>query len=58
MGSRVSVLQKGSVVSQLYGGKTEVWERHRHRYEVNPDYISGLENAGLKFSGKDDKNVR
>ena len=29
-----------------------VTERHRHRYEVNPDYIATLEAAGLVFSGK------
>ncbi len=28
-----------------------VQERHRHRYEVNPDYIKPLEDAGLVFSG-------
>ena len=37
-------------------GKTDlsgpvVIERHRHRYEVNPEYIEKIENAGLKFTG-------
>jgi CTP synthase len=32
-------------------GAKEVTERHRHRYEVNPDYIARLEAAGLVFSG-------
>ena len=37
-------------------GKTDlsapvVIERHRHRYEVNPEYIEKIENAGLKFIG-------
>ena len=27
-------------------------ERHRHRYEINPEYIEQLEKAGLVFSGK------
>jgi len=31
--------------------KDEVRERHRHRYEVNPDYIEKLSEAGLVFSG-------
>ncbi|KAE8454040.1 CTP synthase ura7 [Mollisiaceae sp. DMI_Dod_QoI] len=35
-----------------------VTERHRHRYEVNPDYISTLEKHGLIFVGKDDKGER
>ncbi|KAL6179676.1 hypothetical protein ACLB2K_046348 [Fragaria x ananassa] len=33
-------------------------ERHRHRYEVNPDVIGSLEKAGLKFVGKDDSGRR
>lgn len=31
-----------------------VFERHRHRYEVNPEYVTTLEDAGLVFSGKDE----
>lgn len=33
-------------------------ERHRHRYEVNPDYVSQLERAGLNFVGRDDSGKR
>ena len=32
-------------------GKTEIFERHRHRYEVNNNYRDKLSAAGLKFSG-------
>ncbi|MHC1580058.1 MAG: glutamine amidotransferase-related protein, partial [Candidatus Alkanophagales archaeon] len=32
-------------------GRREVYERHRHRYEVNPEYVEALEQAGLVFSG-------
>lgn len=35
-----------------------MWERHRHRYEVNPDYVPALTNAGLIFSGTDDRSQR
>ncbi|CZR60504.1 probable CTP synthase [Phialocephala subalpina] len=35
-----------------------VKERHRHRYEVNPSYISTLSSNGLHFVGKDDKGER
>lgn len=35
-----------------------ILERHRHRYEVNPDYIQKLSEAGLPFVGKDDKGER
>ena len=33
-------------------------ERHRHRYEVNPTMIDGLEAAGLRFVGKDESGQR
>lgn len=33
-------------------------ERHRHRYEVNPDYVPRLEAAGLKFVGRDETGQR
>lgn len=43
-------LLPGSVLAETYG-KTEVAERHRHRYEVNNAYRAQLEEAGLVFSG-------
>jgi CTP synthase len=43
-------LADGSIVREIYG-ETYVDERHRHRYEVNNDYRSRLEQAGLWFSG-------
>jgi CTP synthase len=50
LGAYSSVLEKGTLARSLYG-KAEVVERHRHRYEVNPEYIEVLKNAGLVFSG-------
>lgn len=44
--------------AKLYGNRSFVDERHRHRYEVNPDMISQLENAGLSFTGKDETGQR
>jgi CTP synthase len=44
-------LRKGSIVRKLYG-EDEISERHRHRYEVNPNYFESLEQAGLKVSGR------
>ncbi|XP_022749305.1 CTP synthase-like isoform X1 [Durio zibethinus] len=44
--------------AKLYGGATFVDERHRHRYEVNPDMISKLEAAGLLFVGSDESGRR
>ena len=43
-------LLEGSVLAETYG-KTEVAERHRHRYEVNNAYRAQLEEAGLVFAG-------
>ncbi|ODQ64046.1 CTP synthase [Nadsonia fulvescens var. elongata DSM 6958] len=61
LGIRPSIFQPGSENSKiraLYGGGDSVNERHRHRYEVNPQMIDLLEKAGLNFIGKDDKGER
>ena len=61
LGLRPTLFQEGSEWSKLrklYGDNTEILERHRHRYEVNPDYIDRLQDGGLNFVGKDDKGVR
>ena len=50
LGSQPVILKEGSLAYKLYG-KKEIMERHRHRYEVNPDYIDELEKHGLIFSG-------
>jgi CTP synthase len=44
------VLAEGSLVSRLYG-EGIIRERHRHRYEVNNDYVQTLEKHGLRVSG-------
>lgn len=47
LGLRPSLFQKDSdrwsKVRKLYGGAQTVWERHRHRYEINPEYIERIE---------------
>ncbi|KAI5808102.1 CTP synthase [Peziza echinospora] len=61
LGIRPTIFQQGSEWSklrQLYGEAPEILERHRHRYEVNPEYIERLTEAGLNFVGKDDKGER
>lgn len=45
------LLKKGTMIHTLYG-KDIIRERHRHRYEVNPEYISVLEKGGLVFSAQ------
>lgn len=61
LGNRPTLFQEGSEWSRLrklYGERKEIHERHRHRYEVNPDYIDRLTEGGLDFIGKDDKGER
>ena len=47
-----------STVQLLYGGSESVSERHRHRYEVNPEKVDEVEKAGLKFLGRDETGER
>ena len=51
LGAYPAILKKGSLVHKLYG-ENKVFERHRHRYEVNPDYVKEIEKGGLVFSGR------
>ncbi len=48
-------LKKGTVGFEAYGEEI-IYERHRHRYEVNPAYVSKLVEAGLVISGIHPKN--
>ena len=50
LGLYPATLKSGTQVARAYG-KEFVYERHRHRYEVNPRYRRRLEDAGLLFSG-------
>ncbi len=50
LGAYPANLKKGSIAINAYGA-SRISERHRHRYEVNPDYIERLEKSGLVFSG-------
>lgn len=59
LGVRKTVIANdGCMASWLYGSLS-VYERHRHRYEVNPDVVEKLERAGeIKFAGKDSSGRR
>jgi CTP synthase len=50
LGSYLCALTKNTQAHNAYQAD-EVWERHRHRYEVNKDYKESLERVGLVFSG-------
>ena len=51
LGNYPCLLNDGSLVRDLYHGASEIGERHRHRYEFNPEYRNLLEKEGLVFSG-------
>lgn len=57
LGSYNAIVKKDSLVYRLYAQEGHlnndgtISERHRHRYEVNPQYVSLLEQKGLSFSG-------
>ena len=58
LGAQACRLKEGTHAHQLYG-KDVISERHRHRYEVNNNFVEALENAGLVVSGRsiDDRLV-
>ena len=51
LGGQECILEAGSRAAECYGG-TSIVERHRHRYEVNNNYLPQLEAAGLKIVGR------
>ncbi|KAF9166219.1 CTP synthase ura7 [Actinomortierella ambigua] len=61
LGIRPTVFQANteqSKIRRLYGGAESVEERHRHRYEINPEKIGAFEAKGLRFVGKDETGQR
>jgi CTP synthase len=57
LGSHKVLLDKNCKAAKLYRS-TEIFERHRHRYEVNPDYIERIEAAGLRYVGRAPDKIR
>lgn len=51
LGAYKAALKRGSKISGIYDGETEISERHRHRYEVNARYKDRLEQHGMRFAG-------
>jgi CTP synthase len=51
LGAQPCHLVDGSMASAAYEGAEVVYERHRHRYEVNPAYHRVLQENGMAFSG-------
>ena len=50
LGAYPCKIKKGTLAAQAYS-KTEIQERHRHRYEFNNKYLEAFEKAGMIASG-------
>ena len=57
LGDKKVIVRKGTKAFELYG-KEEIFERHRHRYEVNPKYIDLFISKGMTFSATDVDEIR
>jgi CTP synthase len=55
LGAYKAILKDNTMTKNLYNSK-EIFERHRHRYEVNPEYHDILQKNGLVFSGMSPDN--
>jgi CTP synthase len=51
LGDWPMIINPGTLLERIYGTSGTVFERHRHRYEVNPKYVESLKEAGLIVSG-------
>mmetsp|Transcript_67663 Transcript_67663/g.147366 ORF Transcript_67663/g.147366 Transcript_67663/m.147366 type:complete len:609 (+) Transcript_67663:34-1860(+) len=59
LGSRATIIKDtDSLTHQIYGGRPVIYERHRHRYEVNASCVPAFEAGGLRFTGQDDRAQR
>ncbi|CAM9098018.1 CTP synthase [Mycoplasma marinum] len=54
LGESKTLLKKDSIASKIYESDHAI-ERHRHRYEVNPEFLEQVEGLGFQFSGFDEK---
>ncbi|MBI4416041.1 MAG: CTP synthase (glutamine hydrolyzing) [Euryarchaeota archaeon] len=57
LGAHEVTLEPECATAKLYGDTT-IYERHRHRYEINPAYLEKIEAAGLKYVGRSDDGRR
>jgi len=57
LGGHKVLLKKDTIAFELYGKKVII-ERFRHRYEVNPGYVSILEKHGFIFSGESEDGIK
>jgi len=50
LGAHETAIEPGTLAAEVYGAET-ITERHRHRYEVNPEYFDAFAETDLRFSG-------
>ncbi|XP_076008800.1 CTP synthase 1-like [Genypterus blacodes] len=58
LGKRRTIFKSNSIVRKLYGDVEYIEERHRHRFEVNPELKHHFEQKGLHFVGQDVEGER
>ncbi|MFQ6107175.1 MAG: glutamine hydrolyzing CTP synthase [Thermoplasmata archaeon] len=51
LGAHEVMIKDCSRAEKLYGAR-KIEERHRHRYEINPDFIPKIEREGLEYTGR------
>ena len=57
LGAQKCIIRKDTLAYGLYDAG-EIYERHRHRYEINPDWIERIEDAGMVFSGISEDGIK
>lgn len=59
LGARKTIIKTDDCLASWLYGRNEIFERHRHRYEVNPDVVAALEGEGsIRFVGMDESGKR
>ncbi|MHA1198124.1 MAG: glutamine hydrolyzing CTP synthase [Candidatus Heimdallarchaeaceae archaeon] len=57
LGRHKILLKKGTIFEEMYESDV-IFERHRHRYEVNPEFIEQIVSKGLIFSGESEDGIK
>jgi len=57
LGSFLCGLDPYSKVNEIYGGLHTIYERHRHRYEFNTDYLDAFEKKGMRIVGENNDQL-
>ncbi|MGA1819947.1 MAG: glutamine hydrolyzing CTP synthase [Thermoplasmatota archaeon] len=57
LGAQKAIITEGTLAHRLYG-RTDIWERHRHRYEINPEWIERIQENGWLFSAISEDKIK